>query len=288
MHRTLTFAAAAAALLAVTGSARAADWSDTALSVRAGTAFAEPFDNNPDGSRKNIKKAIVALTHADGYKYGSNFFNVDVLLSNKADPSGGVAGNEGAQEAYIVYRHLLDIGKVMGKPIAFGPVRGAGFTLGFDLNTKNDGYASKKRMLVWGPTLMVDVPGFLNVSALVFNESNAPQGVSRYTYKAHGALEVDWGIPLPIAAVPLAWNGYALYIGAKGKNEFGGGTAPETHIDTQLMLDAGQLMGMPKHTALIGVAYEYWKNKFGNPTTTPGAGTGATARTPMIRAEYHF
>jgi hypothetical protein len=44
-------------------------------------------------------------------------------------------------------------------------------------------------------------------------------------------------------------------------------------------------MGLPKHTALIGVAYEYWKNKFGNSST---GNTGATARTPMIRAEYHF
>ena len=54
------------------------------------------------------------------------------------------------------------------------------------------------------------------------------------------------------------------------------------------MLDAGLVMGGPKHTFLVGVAYEYWRNKFGNPTTTPGAGPGATARTPMIRAEYHF
>ena len=54
------------------------------------------------------------------------------------------------------------------------------------------------------------------------------------------------------------------------------------------MWDAGVSMGGPKRTFLVGLEYEYWRNKFGNPTTTPGAGPGATARTPMVRAEYHF
>ncbi|MGK2897174.1 MAG: hypothetical protein ACSLE9_00605, partial [Burkholderiaceae bacterium] len=38
--------ASSALLLACTGAAKAADWSDTAISVRYGTAFAEPYNNN--------------------------------------------------------------------------------------------------------------------------------------------------------------------------------------------------------------------------------------------------
>ena len=126
-------------------------------------------------------------------------------------------------------------------------------------------------MLVLGPTLMFDVPGFLNATALLLDESNAPKGVpSRYRYKTHGALELDWGIP--IGSLPLSFNGYALYIGSKGKNEFGGRTAPETHVDMNLMLDVGATMGNLKHVFLVGIEYEYWHNKFGNPTTWPGAG----------------
>ena len=267
-------------------SAHAADWSDTSLSVRYGSKFAEPFDNNPDGSRKDIKKVIGALTHADGYKYGTNFFNVDFLASNYADPGSGTT--EGAQEVYAVYRHMLDIGKVMGAPITFGPVRGVGLTAGFDFNSKNDGYGSKKRMFVIGPTLMIDVPGFLNLSALIFDESNAPNGSpsGRYHYKNHGALEADWGIG--IGSLPLSFNGYALWIGSKGTNEFGGPTAPETHVDATLMADVGAIAGGPKHTFLVGIEYEYWRNKFGNPANAQNAGDGATAKTPMIRAEYHF
>lgn len=272
------------ALAAASTPTHAADWSDTSISLRYGTAFAEPFNNNPDGSRKDIKKAIVGLTHVSGYKYGSNFFNADVLVSNSDDP--GSDTEEGAQEVYVVYRHTLDFGKVTGNPIKFGPVRGLGLTAGFDLNTKNDSYGSKKRMLVLGPTMMFDVPGFLDASVLLLWESNAPNGVKRYTYDTHPALSLAWGIG--IGSLPLTFKGYGLWIGSKGTNEFGGGTKPETHIDAQLMLDAGAVAGGPPKTFYVGVAYEYWRNKFGNPTTTPGAGPGATARTPMLRAEYHF
>jgi nucleoside-specific outer membrane channel protein Tsx len=269
---------------AIPSMVHAADWSDTSISARYGSSFAEPYDNNADGSRKDIKKGILALTHVSGYKYGTNFLNVDMLASDHNDPAGGVAGSSGAREVYAVYRHMLDLGKVSGKEFKFGPVRGVGVTAGFDFNTKNDGYASKKQMLVAGPTLMLDVPGFANLSALAFRESNAPGGISRYYYKTHGALELDWGIP--VGSLPLSFNGYALYIGSKGQNEFGGSTAPETHIDMTLMYDAGVMMGLPKHTALIGLEYEYWKNKFGNPVAD--AGPGAFAHTPMVRAEYHF
>ena len=82
-----------------------------------------------------------------------------------------------ARETYVVYRDTLDLGKISGKDFKFGPVRGLGLTGGFDWNTKNDpGYASKKRMLALGPTLMMDMPGLLNVSLLALWESNHPVG----------------------------------------------------------------------------------------------------------------
>src|SRR6266851_5147747 len=129
---------AAIAIALTTGATSAADWSDTAASIRYGKSFAEPYDNNADGSRKDIKKDIFALTHVSGYKYGTNFFNVDVLISDSSDPGGGTPGKPGAQEVYLVYRHTLDLGKMSGSDFKFGPVRGLGLTAGIDLNTKND------------------------------------------------------------------------------------------------------------------------------------------------------
>ncbi|MGZ3158116.1 MAG: outer envelope protein [Burkholderiaceae bacterium] len=264
----------------LSASVQAADWSDTSLSWRYGKKFAEPFNAN------DIGKNIYGLTHVSGYKYGVNFFNVDMLQSDSKDPAAG--GASGAQEIYVVYRHTLDFGKTFGKPLKFGPISSIGATAGFDWNTKNDNYSSKKRMLVLGPTLMWDVPGHLNTSLLFLKESNSPTGVARYSYKTHPMLALDWGIPL--GSLPLSFEGFANFIASKGKDEFGGNTAAETLIDLGLMWDAGATAGLSKNTFRLGVVYEYWKNKFGNPTTATGAGAGpgATAKTPMVKAEYHF
>lgn len=273
---------AAAAMIGcalVSASASAAEWSDTSISWRHGSRFAEPFNT------QSISKDIYALTHVSGYKYGTNFFNADMLASDSKDPS--TVGGSGAQEVYVVYRNTVDFSKVTGNQYKFGPVRGVGATFGFDWNTKNDvGYASKKRMAVLGPTLMMDVPGFLNASLLILNESNAPVGhPSRYTYKTHPMLTAAWGIPL--GSSPFSFEGFVNYIGSKGKDEFGGQTKPETNLDAQIMLDLGAVMGGPKGTFKVGLEYQYWKNKFGNDASGP-AGSGAFAKTPMIRAEYHF
>ena len=283
---TKTLLAAGATLLLSCGAAGAADWSDTSISWRYGTRFAEPY--NPE----HIKKHIFALTHASGYKYGSNFFNVDLLQSDETDPAS-LTQNEGAQEAYIVYRHLLDIGALRGTEMRYGPVKGVGLTLGFDWNTKNDvGYNSRKRMLVAGPTLMWDVPGFLNTSLLLLRESNAPSGAfppistvnGRYTYDTHAALSVTWGIPV---AEKVSFEGYGLFIGAKGRDEVGNGTGAETNVDMALMVDISSHIGQPKNRFRVGLEYQFWNNKFGNTRYTTG-GRGQRASTPMVRAEYHF
>lgn len=269
-------------------SAHAADWSDTSIGYRFGTQFAEPVNANA------VAKDIVNFNHVSGYKYGSNFFNADLLTSDSKDP-GGNGSTTGAQEVYVVYRHTLDLGKVSGSSYAMGPVRGMGLVGGFDWNTKNDaGYNSKKRMLVAGPSLMLDVPGFLNVALLGLWESNAPYSTftsvatPRYSYAPHPMLSVTWGIPLTFTDMPLAFEGFASFIAEKGKNEFGGDTAPETNLDMQVMYDVSGAMGAKPKTFRLGTEYQYWNNKFGNDNTNAYYRGGALAKTWMVRVEYHF
>jgi nucleoside-specific outer membrane channel protein Tsx len=282
LKRTTALPFVAACSLA--GSVHAVDWSDNALSYRYGTRFAEPF--NPE----DIKKNIVNFSHASGYKYGKNFLSVDALFSDSSDPSSA-GSTSGAHEVYVLYRHTLDLGKVMGREFKAGPVRGIGLTAGIDANFKHDaGYNSRKRMLVAGPTLMLDVPGFLDVSLLAIWESNAPYNsftnvsTPRYHYDTHPMLQAAWGIPFNVG-IPLSFEGYANFIAAKGRDEFGGGTAPETNVDMQLMYDISAMVGAAKNTFKVGLEYQFWKNKFGN---SDHQNPGATARTPMVRAEYHF
>jgi hypothetical protein len=275
-----TSLALGAALCALTLSAQAAEWSDTSIGLRSGSAYREPVNSN------NISKTIVNLTHVSGYKYGTNFFNADMLMSNNKDSTTPGTGS-GAQEVYVVYRNTIDFGKVQGKDLKSGLIRGWGATVGFDYNTKSgDGYNSKKRMLVAGPTMMLDVPGFLNVSLLELWESNFPTGiVSRYSYKPHTMINLVWGVPM---GAGWSFEGYANFIASKGKNEFGGNTAAETNIDAYAMYDLSGLTGGAKNTWRAGVGYQYWKNKFGNDNSNAFYKGGAFAKTPSLKVEYHF
>jgi nucleoside-specific outer membrane channel protein Tsx len=269
MHFAVTRLTTAAVLALSAQTAAAADWSDTSIGYRYGSQFAEPFNN------QDITKRIINVTHTSGSQYGTDFINLDVLSSGSTDSD--------STEAYLVYRHTADLGKLMGRDFKSGFVRGLGFTGGFDVNTKNDPfYASKKRMLVAGPTLMLDVPGFLNVSLLALWESNKPVGIaSRYSYDVHPMLTASWGIP-----VGSGWSfeGYVNYIATKGRDEFGGGTAPETNFDGQIMYDISGAVGTKPNSLKAGFEYQYWRNKFGNLHPVPGS----TAKTPMVRVEYHF
>jgi nucleoside-specific outer membrane channel protein Tsx len=267
----------------------AADWSDTSLALTHGTKFSEPYEGN------NVSKNIYSLKHVSGDKYGTNFFNADMLQSDSKDPGAG--GTGGAQEVYAVYRRLFDLQKITGKDYAMGPAKGMGITVGFDWNTKNNSYSSKKRMLVVGPTWMMDVKsGFFNVSLLALSESNDPSNsnsvrngysTGRYSYKSHYDLSLAWGVATGIDN--LGFEGWADYITAKGTDEGGNATKPETHINASLMYDVSPAMGAAKNTFKLGIGYEYWKNKFGNDyRMVDKFGSGAFAKTPYIKAEYHF
>jgi hypothetical protein len=212
-HWSVKTAAFAAASTLSALPATAADWSDTYIGYRTGSEYAEPFNAN------KIRKTILNLNHVSGYKYGSNFFNADILFSDDKDPAGAGSTN-GATEVYVVYRHTLDLGNLTGKSFKYGPVRSVGVVGGFDVNTKTDaGYNSKKQMLVAGPTLGFNVPGFLNVGLFWLWESNAPYNTftkvstPRYDYAPHPMIGVSWGIPL---GNNFSFAGFANFITEKG------------------------------------------------------------------------
>ena len=200
-----------AILAAASCAAQAADWSDTSLSYRYGTKFAEPFNG------QEIAKNIVNLSSASGYKYGKNFFSVDFLLSNEADPSSaGAAAARTKRTRCTATRSTWARSAAPTWPGA--RCAASALTGGFDFNTKTDaGYNSKKRMLVLGPTVMFDVPGFLDVSLLALNKSNAPYNsfshvaTPRYRYKTHAMLTAAWGIPFQLRPATIVRRLRQLY-----------------------------------------------------------------------------
>ncbi|MDQ3201627.1 MAG: hypothetical protein M3Q94_05590 [Pseudomonadota bacterium] len=262
-------------------SLHAADWSDNSISYWYGTHFAEPGIDGP------IAKHIIEFTHADGYIYGSNFFNVQVLFSDKDDPADN--GDDGATEVYAIYRHQLSLSKISGQDFKWGPVRDWSLSGGIDWNTKNTAFAPAKRMIVIGPTINFDVTGFWDFSVMYRAERNhndlpfAQEHDIRFNDTYY--LETAWEIPFQLASAPLKFKGFANFIPPKGKDGFGNETVSETLLHASILVDVGVLTFGKKDTFFAGVGYEYWKNKFGNNSAnTPGT----EANTTFVNLEWHL
>lgn len=274
------FALALVALVALP--AAAADWSDTFLGYRTGTQFREP------GIDGTVKKNIVQLGHVSGWAYGTNFFNVDMLMSDKNDPTA--SGNGGANEVYVLYRGSLSLGKVTKTDLGFGPVRDISLTAGFDFNAKDNAFASKKRFLVLGPTFHIAMAkGFWDLSLLATHEQNYNGIVGKSVdFKTTYEISTAWGVPFQVGTVGAEFKGYANYIGAKGKDGFGVETKPETLANLSLLFDVSPLFG-GKGKVYVGPGFEYWNNKFGGQNNeAPAPLTNKRVTAPMVQVQIHF
>ena len=296
-HAGITAALALTATALTASAAQAATWSDTFIGYRYGTEFREPNNVN------DVEKHVLQFTHASSYSIGQNFVNLDILQSDDMDPSSGnkIGDGNGATEFYLTYRHQIHLGKAFDKNLAFGPVKEVALTAGFELNTKNTAFAPRKRLIVAGPTLKFDVPGFLDVSLLAGKEWNhcglnpsTPGGFdpcpkSDISFDPQWIINVSWGIPFQAGPVPLKFQGFLNYLSEKGKDYAGVKTEAETLMRTSLMVDVGQMVSGRKNTFLMGVGYELWRNKFGNHAFANGREKpGIDTDSPTFQMEWHF
>ncbi|NBQ40046.1 MAG: hypothetical protein EBU34_09775 [Alphaproteobacteria bacterium] len=125
----------AAALVAasLTPVAHGAEWSDAFIGVAQGSKFREP------GNPLENEKTVATAQYVGGYKYGVNFFTVDMLQSGPNDLARG--SKRPAQEVYAVYNNTVSLGK-LGMDTKFGLIRDIGFQAGFDFNSKNDAFGA--------------------------------------------------------------------------------------------------------------------------------------------------
>jgi len=101
-------------------------------------------------------------------------------------------------------------------------------------------------------------------------------------FKSAIESESAWSVPL---GTYVSFNGFFNVVGPKGKDGFGNQTKTEVLTRPELMFDVGQLAGMKPKKLEVGVAYEYWSNKFGNDANTT---VGALANTPQVIGRVHF
>ena len=252
----------------------AADWSDTSMNINYGADYREPAND------QKIAKTVLEITHASGYKYGSNYFDFQFLKSDSQDPSAGQGNTDGAAEVYAVYRHQLSLSAISDRKLSFGPVKDISLTTGFDIGTKNTGFGSRPIKLIVGPTLNFFVDnGFLDFTVAIVHETNNNGIVGKSvhfdnTYQLSSAWSKAFSFGLPAVL-----KGYAVHTGKKGKDGFGVETAAETVLHALVMFDIGSLAGH-KDALYAGVGVDHYTNKFGE--------SKANQTTPIAQLEVHF
>ena len=236
--------------------------------------------------------------HNHRYSLGSNFLNVDVLMSNSYDPANG-ASSGGAQEIYVTYRHQLSMNKPFKAGIKSKLVRDVALTVGGDLNSKNTGFAPGKRMIVVGPTLNLNPKkGFADFGVWYYKEwthnAFAATGQKDVEFDGTVMFNLTWGLPIALSKeVSSTFKGFAYATLPKGKDAVGVETETEVLSRITWQFDVGALLGVKKGTIQMGPGYELWYHKFGNPSPIPVPGSTATrpnhtTSAPTFQAEIHF
>lgn len=254
------------------------EWTSNTLGFRYGQQFTNP--NNPD----KFAKRIYSFSHADGYRYGSNFFHLDVFFSDSRDPRKGT--DHGGSEVYAVYRHQLYASRVFDVPLGKGLVKDHALTFGFDASRNNNLASAKKRALVIGPTVKFNGAGVLDLSLLYYREKNhfGVPGAKHpdHTFDGTYMLNLTWLKPFQLGERMAKFQGFLNHVGEKGEDYNDKDTAAETLVRTSLMVAA--LPGARRQPNLwLGVGYEYWHNKFG-----VDGGTGSRTSTPTVNLEFSF
>lgn len=214
-------------------------WSNSEIQYLHGGNFQMP------GNSEDVSQSIITVTHADGWKYGRNFFFMDTLFTEDGQPSQtNLYG-----EAYSTF----SLGKISGRDLSLSIFKDIGFTLGVNLGERMQSKQSGPRILLHGVTVDFNLPGFdyFNVDFLR-HKIVEPVDIG-------GSWQITpvWKFRFQIADTKWSLEGFADFIGKKGDYQ-----ARQALAQPQLRLDVGDLWGHSNHL-FVGIEYQYWHNKYG-------------------------
>lgn len=210
---------------------QAADWSSTNVQMLHGDGY-ELGDS---------EMSIMTVEHASGWKYGDNFFFLDV--SNPFAKGTGY---------YAEFSPRLSLGNISGKKLAFGIVKDVLLA-----GTQEMGEDLRATLLGVGVALNLPKFAFADIN-LYYRESKRDW----LTDQSDSGLQVtiDWLLPFTLGNQKFAFEGFADY--AWGEK---GGSSPKADnliAGPRLLIDAGNWFGAPGKVQ-VGIEYQIWHNKFG-------------------------
>ncbi len=225
-------------------SAHAADWSSTNAQLLNGDDFLNPF------SGEKYENTILTLEHASGWKYGDNFFFVDVI--------NGDGGPD--TELYGEFNPRFSFGKMMDHKYE-GFIKDV--LIATQWNFGKDGGANVSAYLIGvGVDLAVPKAAFFQVNVYQRMEHSTAGVVD--TNDDTWQLNIAGLFPFSIGSTRWSIGGFADYIGKTEAYIDDLKLERESHLlfVPQILMDIGALADAPGRLE-AGIEYSYWKNKFG-------------------------
>jgi len=215
--------------MALMTNASSADWQSTNVQLLHGSDY-----EDLGGAIDDKEKTVFTFEHANGWKYGDNFFFLDV-----SNPSSvGTA-------YYSEFAPRFSFGKITGSDLSFGIVKDVMFAMGWE-------FGSNLHAVLYGVGMPLDLPGFAfsDINFYVRESSSDTFGKSKTGYQ----VTFDWLYPFSVGSTKWAFEGFIDY----AFGEDGGANAKEDNIiaGPRLLLDVGDALQ-------VGIEYQIWRNKFG-------------------------
>ncbi|MES2871274.1 MAG: outer membrane protein OmpK [Pseudomonadota bacterium] len=261
MNRTISSLMLAGSLL--TGAPAVAgdllQWQSNSLTY----LYGKNFEVNPQIQQ------TVTFEHADGWKYGDNFFFLDRIFYN-----GKEDGNAGPNTYYGEFSPRLSMGKIFDQKFEFGPIKDVLLAMTYEF-----GEGDTEAYLI-GPGFDLNVPGFdyfqLNFYQRFPEGNRAGKGVWQIT--------PAWSYTLPVGNSDILIDGFMDWVVDNDKNARGTYHA-NLHFNPQIKYDLGKALSWGDKQLYVGVEYDYWKNKYG----IEDSGVFTTNQdTASLLVKYHF
>lgn len=221
-------------IITITSAVFSAMWQSTKVEVHRGYNYIHPFA--PDGTEYDA--TIISFSHANGWKYGDNFFWFDVIREDEVDSKVSIYGE------FAPRISIFKIAKSDRSEKLFQELTIAGMIE----------FAPRDFVYLYGLGTSLKIPGFdyFNLNAYIRDDAN----IDGITFM----LNSSWALPFELGPVGFMFDGFVDIAGREGKD----GVKVEPFVITQpaLLLDIGNFWQKPNHLYL-GSEVEIWYNKLG-------------------------
>ncbi len=227
-------------------------WSTTEIQFQYGELNAPSFAGGGSSATR-----ILTLQHASGWKYGDNFFFVDILDDSLLD---GFNDRDVYLEAYANF----SLGKILNHEIDFGLVSDVGFVVGIN-------FAADPDLRKWLPGIRLswDLPGFafFNTDFTAFiDDSLGAVGGGAPAETNSFMVDFNFAFPFSLGIHDFSIEGHVEFIDSR-KNEFGDDIKWWILGQPQFRYDLGKTVFDSAGRLFVGIEWQIWPNKLGDRIT---------------------